>query len=288
MEEKARAAPYPLRMPDELRTQLEAAASAGNRSLHSEILARLQQTFDPQSAEDDEWDLRVEERLLELQHHAIEEDLRVQRIYKDALWARVRALEASDPNGQLERAVRIAVGVDDDLTHLVERLHELQAKRSTLEAKLTANSRKRNEGIDRVVTPQIEAEFQASHARQSRLWEEFKALGGTKQEIAAAKAAEQERLEKTVELRELRLSGVRYSGLGNGGGDLRPALEALMRGEPASSVSSPPPLAPKVLAHYQAIRQGQEPQTFEPGPPAVEKHAPRPSPNARKSLPKKR
>ncbi|WP_313146391.1 Arc family DNA-binding protein [Diaphorobacter nitroreducens] len=37
--------PYPLRMPDELRTKLEQAAQAGSRSLHAEILARLEASF---------------------------------------------------------------------------------------------------------------------------------------------------------------------------------------------------------------------------------------------------
>lgn len=39
--------PYPLRMPEDLRAQLEQAAKAGARSLHSEILARLEASFDP-------------------------------------------------------------------------------------------------------------------------------------------------------------------------------------------------------------------------------------------------
>lgn len=39
--------PYPLRMPDELRTRLEHAAAEGSRSLHAEIVARLQASFTP-------------------------------------------------------------------------------------------------------------------------------------------------------------------------------------------------------------------------------------------------
>lgn len=39
--------PYPLRMPDELRIELEGAAQAGGRSLHSEILQRLHMSLEP-------------------------------------------------------------------------------------------------------------------------------------------------------------------------------------------------------------------------------------------------
>ena len=42
--------PYPLRMPDELRARLEEAAAAGSRSLHAEIVARLQASFAPSIA----------------------------------------------------------------------------------------------------------------------------------------------------------------------------------------------------------------------------------------------
>lgn len=45
MEEKPRTTPYPLRMPDELRSKLEASAQSGARSLHAEIVARLESTF---------------------------------------------------------------------------------------------------------------------------------------------------------------------------------------------------------------------------------------------------
>jgi signal transduction histidine kinase len=47
MEEKPRMTPYPLRMPDELRESLEAASASGNRSLHAEIISRLQASFEP-------------------------------------------------------------------------------------------------------------------------------------------------------------------------------------------------------------------------------------------------
>lgn len=42
MEDRPRTTPYPLRMPDELRYKLEIAAQDGNRSLHAEIVARLE------------------------------------------------------------------------------------------------------------------------------------------------------------------------------------------------------------------------------------------------------
>lgn len=41
-------APYPLRLPPELRSSLEAAAKSEGRSLHAEILARLQATAKPE------------------------------------------------------------------------------------------------------------------------------------------------------------------------------------------------------------------------------------------------
>jgi hypothetical protein len=41
---------YPLRMPEELRKQLEDAAKASQRSMNAEIVTRLQKSFEPNIA----------------------------------------------------------------------------------------------------------------------------------------------------------------------------------------------------------------------------------------------
>lgn len=46
MEEKPRPTPYPLRMPEDLREKLEVAAKNGSRSLHAEVIARLEASFE--------------------------------------------------------------------------------------------------------------------------------------------------------------------------------------------------------------------------------------------------
>lgn len=45
MEEKSRTTPYPLRMPEDLRAGLEAAAEKNGRSLNAEVVSRLQRSF---------------------------------------------------------------------------------------------------------------------------------------------------------------------------------------------------------------------------------------------------
>lgn len=57
--------PFGLRMPLELRTQVEAAAKANGRSLNSEILARLQESFE--SRKEGDTLQRVSELPVELQ-----------------------------------------------------------------------------------------------------------------------------------------------------------------------------------------------------------------------------
>jgi len=45
MSDRHQIQPYPIRMPPELRERLENSAKSGNRSLHAEIVARLQASF---------------------------------------------------------------------------------------------------------------------------------------------------------------------------------------------------------------------------------------------------
>lgn len=54
MEEKPRTTPYPLRMPDDLRAKLEGSAKSGARSLHAEIISRLERSFS-NDREMEEW-----------------------------------------------------------------------------------------------------------------------------------------------------------------------------------------------------------------------------------------
>lgn len=44
-----RITPYPLRIPPEMREKLESAAKAGNRSLHAEIMMRLEKSLSTQT-----------------------------------------------------------------------------------------------------------------------------------------------------------------------------------------------------------------------------------------------
>jgi hypothetical protein len=49
MTDRHQAPSYPLRMPTELREQMEKAALAAGRSMNAEIVARLQQSFVPRT-----------------------------------------------------------------------------------------------------------------------------------------------------------------------------------------------------------------------------------------------
>ncbi|WP_219061073.1 Arc family DNA-binding protein [Pseudomonas sp. UMAB-08] len=51
MNDRHAISPYPIRMPVELRRRLEEGAKAGSRSLHAEIISRLEESFRPQGPE---------------------------------------------------------------------------------------------------------------------------------------------------------------------------------------------------------------------------------------------
>lgn len=62
MDEKPRTTPYPLRMHDDLRAKLEESAKAGSRSLHAEIVARLEASFTRPSGTGEPNDAYAQER----------------------------------------------------------------------------------------------------------------------------------------------------------------------------------------------------------------------------------
>lgn len=49
MNDRHTISPYPIRMPWELRAQLEESAKDGSRSLHAEIISRLEESLSPSS-----------------------------------------------------------------------------------------------------------------------------------------------------------------------------------------------------------------------------------------------
>ena len=51
MNDRHAISPYPIRMPVELRRRLEEGAKAGSRSLHAEIISRLEESFESQGLE---------------------------------------------------------------------------------------------------------------------------------------------------------------------------------------------------------------------------------------------
>ncbi|MFJ7141268.1 Arc family DNA-binding protein [Pseudomonas protegens] len=52
MNDRHAISPYPVRMPHELREQLEESARKGSRSLHAEIISRLTDSFTPRTLDD--------------------------------------------------------------------------------------------------------------------------------------------------------------------------------------------------------------------------------------------
>lgn len=52
MTDRHQISPYPIRMPAELREQLEESARKGSRSLHAEIISRLTTSFSPRTLDE--------------------------------------------------------------------------------------------------------------------------------------------------------------------------------------------------------------------------------------------
>lgn len=73
MSDRLSISPYPIRMPSDLRTQLELCAKQGARSLHSEIIHRLVSSFDPISSIPPEIKQAIEQKADKAKHPVLVE-----------------------------------------------------------------------------------------------------------------------------------------------------------------------------------------------------------------------
>ncbi|CAN7680308.1 Arc family DNA-binding protein [Pseudorhodoferax sp. LjRoot39] len=183
------------RCPLELREQLERAAAESKRSLTSELVARLQASFNPQGGGvEPDWDLLVEQRVLDLRIGALDDAMRLYRMMKDALLARIDELGHADPEGKLPAAIQLARELDGVLVGLVERLSMARSHYSVVAAKISAAERRRTQRIDEVIAVrQVEDEIRDLEAEMARIEEACSDVGVTQAQADAAEAAERER-----------------------------------------------------------------------------------------------
>jgi hypothetical protein len=110
--------PYPLRMPAELRERLEKAAKKSDRSMNSEVVARLQLTFDPSAQADNE-------ALLRKISHLEGQIAGAQAAFEFLVTSTTNRI--SDGAKLLEAAVSLAsyyASAADDLLHVVDELYD--------------------------------------------------------------------------------------------------------------------------------------------------------------------
>ncbi|CAM4083749.1 Arc-like DNA binding dprotein [Comamonas aquatilis] len=130
MEEKPRTTPYPLRMPDELRAQLEESAKRGARSLHAEIIARLESTFSTTTASPAVDLSRTVQELESLQQlGTLNYELQRANYRMDTA-----KLQFSSAYAVLQKA--LALGDKDEQEDASEKCSELQVKMNELRAEI--------------------------------------------------------------------------------------------------------------------------------------------------------
>lgn len=167
MEEKPRTTPYPLRMPDELRSALEASATAGNRSLHAEIVSRLEASFTQVAQPAVDWRLRVDVRANEVRMETLQGHLYTVRMHADILALRLQSLkkEGADAPVYDETAKNLA-NAQRDVVELEKQLDALFEESIRLARQYSSESSVVNEKIDAVVDKSLQAEYRKVHAME--------------------------------------------------------------------------------------------------------------------------
>lgn len=170
MNDRHQQKPYPLRMSDELRGRLEEAAENGNRSLHSEIVARLQKSFEEPAVTEVPWDLRVERRALEARIDTVRAHQMTLRMYADALDSKYRNAVADGAPEEELRALKekLSESAMDD-RRIQSQLNELVAQSYDLEKHYDDASRPILKRIDVTVERQLQPDYRQLHAAELKL-----------------------------------------------------------------------------------------------------------------------
>lgn len=154
---------YIVRFPDGMRERLKNAAKANNRTLNAEIVARLQQSFEPHN--DPNWQLRVamhtnEVRLQTVGHHMMLLRASLDRI-KDEL-----ELNGGDPQGSLRVELEQTKA---ELDRLHARNAELLDENAALERARSSSDREMKRLLDKIADGAIQEDLRSLHATEDRL-----------------------------------------------------------------------------------------------------------------------
>lgn len=186
-----------LRIPADLKAQLDAAADAGRRSFTAEAVARLQSTFSRQpDLFGAEADLahRVAERKLEEKLELLNSQLASVRLHADVIALRLdgaRAAKRAAEVRELEKSAAVARRRTDELEAARARL---LADSAALEARYREMIRPVVERVEAVVRAELAGDLAQAEALEREVISEIRALNPTAQEVDQAMATEKARI----------------------------------------------------------------------------------------------
>ena len=124
---------YPLRMPDELKARIQAAADASGRSLHAELLHRLQNSFESREVG---WDVRLARHTNEVRGEVLASHISMMQMHVNMLRDRLRLLRANDADvEEVLRTVDLIASTEAEISRMSDqRMKVLQEGFSLEEA----------------------------------------------------------------------------------------------------------------------------------------------------------
>lgn len=158
---------YPLRMPDELKARIQAAADASGRSLHGELLYRLQNSFE---AREVGWDVRVAMHTNEVRAEVLGSNISVMQMHVNMLLDRLRLLrQTSADTEEIQLTLDSINTTREEIARMTEQRLKVLAEGHALHAQYQDQAQKLNELMDLQADAALQDQYREIHERNTKI-----------------------------------------------------------------------------------------------------------------------
>jgi hypothetical protein len=162
---------YIVRMPEGMRDRIAAAAKLNGRTMNAEIVQRLEKSFEPAPpAREVAWDLRVEQRTIDIRKETLQSHLLVVKMYLETLDAKLQnAIATGVSQEEIQKIRDEREGCTADEKHLQAQVQELATQSRDVDLRFEVAAYPIDIQLDRASSESLQPEFEKILATEIKI-----------------------------------------------------------------------------------------------------------------------